>query len=211
MSPTHTQAPPLSPRPPPALTAHLEWSSVALKVTRPPGDSRFTSRTFHLEEQSDRRTPVERRQNCTSRSVCSVGATQPWYRSEPDSTGEVRVTSTWSEQQSADKMVFICFKWIVLVMLQKRNPGTYWGTQGPIKETFQKQEDLCPPKLQDLFKGTKATVSGTWDSSVFLQIWNLFQKLFQILLSSQNQSRNLLRNLGTFVATLDPVKEPRKL
>lgn len=81
MSPTHTQPPP---GPEPAslvLTAHLEWSRLALNSNVFPGFICVTSRTFHPSEQSEGRTPEERTQNWTRRSDWRAGATHPWYRS----------------------------------------------------------------------------------------------------------------------------------
>lgn len=82
MSPTHTQPPPA---PDPAalgLTAHLEWSWLALKVNVCPGWMSVMSRTFQPSEQSEGRMPVERTQNWTRRSDWRLGATQEWYRSD---------------------------------------------------------------------------------------------------------------------------------
>lgn len=81
MSPTHTQPPPSPEAAALVLTAHLEWSWLALKLNVFPGFICLMSRTFHPSEQSEGRIPVERTQNWTSRSDWRVGATQAWYRS----------------------------------------------------------------------------------------------------------------------------------
>lgn len=198
MSPTHTQDPPLSP-PPPALAAHLEWSSVALKVIWPPGESRCTPRTFQLGEQSDGRTPVERRQNWTSRSVCSVGATQAWYRSEQDETEEVRVTATWSQQPLYKFIYFFLIHFIlanVLLRLHRRNPGTHKGT-------FFKNKGNLLRTVQEPEQHFKRRGNLLRDPKPFS---NIYQHLEPI-----QELRNPFRHLGTFTATLKPGKEPRNL
>lgn len=178
MSPTHTQAPPLSP-PPPTLTAHLEWSSMALKVIWPPGESCSTFKTFQLEVQSDPRTPVERRQNCTSRSVCSVGATQAWYRSEQNNN----LFTTWF--WSISELVYWYYR-------RGNVSGTNQANLFKNKKTFK--------DLQDLFRN---------QGSIFRNM--RFHHIPTNLESFQDTYKNLLRNLGASGATLEPVKEPRKL